>query len=143
MTHVIVIGGGPGGTAAASRAAHLGARVTLVEKGLLGGNCVNNNCIPLTGMLAGVELLERIRRAGILGVQVGEPSIDLEKTRVNVMGIVAELREGIAGLMGNFGVEVIAGEARLNGPKSVVTGDQEIQADAIILATGARPANPP
>lgn len=143
MAHVVVIGGGPGGTAAASRAAHLGARVTLVEKGLLGGNCVNNNCIPLTGMMAGVELLERIRRAGILGIQAGKPLIDLERTRAHVIGIVAELREGIAGLMSNFGVEVIAGEARLNGPKSVVAGDQEIQADAIILAAGARPSEPP
>ena len=149
MTHIIVIGGGPGGTAAATRAAQLGAQVTLVEKGFLGGSCVNYNCIPFSGMLASVELLERIRRAGNLGIQVGTPTLDLAQARAHVDGVVEELRMGIEALMGSFGVNVVAGQARLTGPHSVTVGDQRLDgavpftADAIILATGARPSAPP
>ncbi len=140
---ILVIGGGPGGTAAASRAAQLGAKVTLIEKDQFGGSCVNYNCIPLTGMLAGVELLERIRHASALGIQVGEPTIDLSQTRTRVAGVVAELREGIAGLLGSFGVQTVQGQARLTGPKTVAVGDQILKGDAIILATGATSKAPP
>ena len=143
MTKIIVIGGGPGGTAAATRAAQLGADVTLVEKGYLGGACVNYNCIPFTGMLASVELLDRIRRAGNLGIQVGPPTLDLAQARAHVDGIVEELREGIGALMDSFGVKVIEGQARLVGARSVMVGDQRLEADAIILATGARQSEPP
>lgn len=143
MTQIIVIGGGPGGTAAATRAAQLGAKVTLVEKGHLGGACVNHNCIPFTGMLASVELLERIRRAGNLGVQVGTPTLDLVQARAHVDGIVEELRMGIAALMDSFGVQVLEGQARLAGARTVLVGDQRLEADAVILATGARPCEPP
>jgi dihydrolipoamide dehydrogenase len=143
MAKVIVIGGGPGGTAAASRSAHLGAQVTLIEKSDIGGACVNHNCIPLTGMMASVEVLQRVRRAGNLGIKVGEPTIDLAAARQRVQGIVNELREGIYGLMSSFGVEVVQGEARLTGPKAVVVNGQTLTADAIILATGARPAASP
>ena len=143
MTKIIVIGGGPGGTAAATRAAQLGADVTLVEKGYLGGACVNYNCIPFTGMLASVELLDRIRRAGNLGIQAGPPTLDLPQARAHVDGIVAELRKGIGALMDSFGVKVVEGQARLVGARSVMVGDQRLEADAIILATGARQSEPP
>ena len=143
MTQIIVIGGGPGGTAAATRAAQLGANVTLVEKGFLGGSCVNYNCIPFTGMLASVGLLDRIRRADNLGIQVEVPALDLVKARAHVGGIVEELRMGISALMDSFGVQVIEGTARLVGARTVMVGDQRLEADAIILATGARPSEPP
>ena len=143
MTHILVIGGGPGGTAAATRLAQLGAQVTLIEKSLLGGNCVNNNCIPFSGMLASVELLDRIRRAGNLGIQVGSPQLDLSQARLHVQGIVEELRMGIGSLMSSFGVKVIEGEARLVGARSVMVGSQRLEGDAIILATGAQQSDPP
>lgn len=143
MTHIIVIGGGPGGTAAATRAAQLGANVTLIEKGVLGGACVNYNCIPFTGMMASVELLDRIRRAANLGVQVGSPTLDLPQARARVDGIVEELRMGIASLMQSFGVQVIEGQARLISAHSVMVGDQRLDGDVIILASGARLGDPP
>ena len=143
MPHIVVIGSGPGGTAAATRAAQLGAQVTLIEKDRLGGNCVNHNCIPLTGMLASVELLDRIRRADHLGIRVDKPELDLPRAGARVASIIEELREGIGGLMDSFGVDVIEGEARLVGAKTVTVDDRKIQGDAIILATGARPQEPP
>jgi dihydrolipoamide dehydrogenase len=143
MTHVIVIGGGPGGTAAATRVTQLGAQATLIEKEYLGGNCMNYNCIPFATMMASVEVLDRIRRAKNLGIKVSEPEIDLAQARARFDGIVEELRMGNGALMASFGVDVIEGTARLAGPGKVVVGDRTIQGDAIILATGARPTNPP
>ncbi len=143
MPHIIVIGGGPGGTAAATRAAQLGATVTLIEKETLGGNCVNRNCIPLVGMMASLELLDRIRRADRFGVSVGQPSLDLRQARERVNGIVAELREGIGGLMASFGVAVIEGEGRLLDAQTVAVGERKIRGEAVILATGARLIAPP
>ena len=143
MTHLVIIGGGPGGTAAATRAAQLGAQVTLIEQHHLGGNCVNLNCIPLTGMLASVALFDRIKRASQLGIQVGEPRLNLEQARARVANIVDELREGTGNLMTSFGVEVITGAARLRDRRTVIVGDRAIEADAIILATGAQPIDPP
>jgi dihydrolipoamide dehydrogenase len=143
MTHIVVVGGGPGGTAAATRAAQLGAAVSLIEKDSLGGNCVNHNCIPLTAMLASVELLERVRRAGRLGLHVGDPVLDLAQARERAGHLAAELREGIGSLMSSFGVEVVPGKAHLLDAQTVAIGSQKLRADAVILATGARPAEPP
>lgn len=143
MSQVIIVGGGPAGAAAATRAAQLGAQVTLIEKEVLGGNCVNYNCIPVAGMLASVELLYRIRRAENMGINVGEVSLDLKQARGRVMGVVQELREGIGGLMQSFGIEVLEGEAVLLDSGTVAVGEQELQGDAIILAAGARPSEPP
>jgi dihydrolipoamide dehydrogenase len=136
---IIVIGGGPGGTAAATRAAQFGAQVTLIERADLGGNCVNRNCVPLTSLLASVELYWRIGRAGEMGVQVGPASLNLPGMVARKDRIVQELREGMAGLLPTFGIEIVQGEARLVDPKTVEVGGRRLSASrAIILATGVR-----
>jgi dihydrolipoamide dehydrogenase len=139
MPDIIVIGGGPGGTAAATRAAQLGAQVTLIERADLGGNCVNRNCIPLTSLLASVELYRRIGQAGDMGIQVGPASLNLPGMIARKDRIVQELREGMAGLLPTFGIEIVQSEARLVDAKTVEVSGQHLQATrAIILATGAR-----
>jgi dihydrolipoamide dehydrogenase len=144
MSDVIVIGAGPGGTAAATRAAQLGAQVTLIERAELGGKCINRNCIPLTGMLASVELLARIRQAEELGISVGMPALDIAKMVARTQQIIHELREGLAGLLPTFGIEIVQGQARLVGPRTVEVNGRQLEAGrAVILATGARWATPP
>ena len=138
MVDVIVIGGGPGGTAAATRAAQLGAQVTLVERAKLGGNCVNNNCIPLTSLLASVELFRRLGQAGEMGIKVGPATLDVPGMLARKERIVGELREGMAGLLPTFGIEVVEGDARLVDANTVEVDGRRLQATrALILATGA------
>ena len=144
MPDIIVIGGGPSGTAAATRAAQLGAQVTLIERAELGGNCVNRNCIPLTSLLASIELFRRIGQTEEMGVQVGPAKLNVQGMIARKDRIVQELREGMAGLLPTFGIEVTQGEARLLDPKTVEVDGQRLQATrGIILATGARWAPTP
>jgi dihydrolipoamide dehydrogenase len=138
MPDVIVVGGGPGGTASATRAAHLGAEVVLVERAELGGNCVNRNCVPLTSLLAGVELYRRIGRAEEMGIRVGSADLDLGQMLARKGRIVADLREGMAGLLPTFGIEFVRGSARLVDARTVEVDGQGLRASrGIILATGA------
>ncbi|MCR4406172.1 MAG: FAD-dependent oxidoreductase [Anaerolineae bacterium] len=139
MTDIIVIGGGSGGTAAATRAAQLGAQVTLIERTDLGGNCVNNNCIPVTSLLASVELCWRIRQAADLGIQVGPASLNVPGMIAHKNRVVQDLRDGIANLLPTFGIEIVTGQARLVDAKTVEVDGRRLQATrAVILATGAR-----
>jgi dihydrolipoamide dehydrogenase len=139
MPDIIVIGGGPGGTAAATRAAQLGAEVTMIESSHLGGNCINNNCIPMSSLLACVELHRRIERAADMGIQVGPASLDVRAMVARKDRIVQELREGLAGLLPTFGIEIVQGQARLVDAKTVEVDGQHLSATrAIILATGAQ-----
>ncbi len=144
MPDIIVIGGGPGGTAAATRAAQRGAQVTLIERGELGGSCVNRNCIPLTTMLASVELCRRINRASDMGIKVGPASIDLPALIARKDQVVGDLREGLGVLLPTFGIEILQGRARLLDARTVEVDGVRLQASrAIILATGAQWAAPP
>jgi len=144
MPDVIVIGAGPGGTAAATRAAQLGAQVILIERAELGGNCVHRNCIPLVSMLASIELFSRIQQAEAMGISVGPPTLDAAKVAARARQISADLREGLTALLPTFGIEILKGQARLVGPKTVAVNGQQLQAKrAVILATGARWATPP
>lgn len=144
MTDVIVIGGGPGGTAAATRAAQLGAQVILVERAQLGGNCVNNNCVPMASLLATVELFRRLGQAGEMGIKVGPATLDIPGMLARKERIVGELRNGMAGLLPTFGIEVVEGEARLVDAKTVEVDGRRLQATrAVILATGASWASIP
>jgi dihydrolipoamide dehydrogenase len=144
MPDMIVIGGGTGGVSAAIRATQLGASVTMIEQAELGGNCVNRNCIPLTTMLSSVELFRRIGQAGEMGIEVSAPTLNRAKIVERARQVSDGLREGLSGLLPVCGVEIIAGTARLVGPKTVSVNGQTLTAGrAIVIATGARWAAPP
>ena len=144
MPDVIVIGGGPAGTAAATRAAQLGAEVALIERAQLGGNCVNRNCIPLNGLLATVRLHRQIARAGEMGIRLGQATLDVPAMLARVQRLSAEMRDGVESVLPTFGVDIIRGEARLLDAKTVeVDGRRLRAARAVVLATGARWAPEP
>lgn len=143
---VLVIGSGPGGYVAAIRAAQLGLSVACVEKGSLGGTCLNRGCIPTKTMLASSDLLAAIAEGAQLGVTVQGASADMEAIQNRKNKVVATLQQGIVALFKKNKVEKIAGVARLLDRHQVrITsddGDETVRAKDIILATGSKVARP-
>ena len=139
---VIVVGGGPGGYVAAIRAAQLGLATALVERDELGGVCLNWGCIPTKALLHTADVLRDIQGAAALGIDTGPARIDLQRIVARSRGVAQQLNRGVTGLLKKNKVTVIKGSARLSGPgRVVVDGAQPVTlaADAIVIATGARP----
>lgn len=141
-TSVIVIGGGPGGYIAAIRAAQLGAQVTLVEKGVLGGTCLNVGCMPTKALLHTVEVWEAIATASRIGIDVTEAAINLEKLRRRKEQVVHRLTGGVGLLLNSSKVQVLKGTATLAGEQKVrvrlaAGGEKMLEGDRIIIATGS------
>ncbi len=141
---LIVIGAGPGGYVAAIRAAQLGMKVLCVEKEAVpGGTCLRVGCIPSKALLESSELFYKTRREfGMHGINV-EASVDLPKLMARKDSIVTQLTKGIGMLFKKNGVEHITGQAKFTGPKTIAIGDQDFEAKAVIIATGAKPASLP
>ena len=144
---VVVLGGGPAGDVAALRAAQLGAEAVLVERDLLGGTCVNRGCIPTKALLAGSELVSRLREAAEWGIALGEVGVDWPTMRDRAMGIADRMRSGVEHACATRGVTVVRGDGWLVAPNRVAVetadGVQEISAPTIVIATGSEPARLP
>jgi dihydrolipoamide dehydrogenase len=138
---IVVLGGGPGGYAAAFEAARLGASVTLVEKDNLGGTCLNWGCIPTKTILRSARIAWDARNAAEYGVRLPLADIDEERLLERKEGVVSELRSQIEATAARLKVEVVYGSGRLTGPTTVhvTTGEthRDVEGDAIILATGS------
>jgi dihydrolipoamide dehydrogenase len=144
---VAVLGGGPGGYVAAVRAARRGAKVCCIEAGSLGGACLNVGCIPSKAMLHAGEVFRHIARAGEFGFSIpGQPTVDGVAYMTRVRGVVETVRTGVEKLLAARKVDVIRGRGRLSARDTITVetdaGPQTVQAKAIILATGSRPARP-
>lgn len=138
---VAVIGGGPAGYVAAIRAAQLGARVAIVEKGTFGGTCLNVGCIPSKAYLKNVEIIEHIRNAASRGIIIdsSQIKIDMEKVVQFKNGVVKKLTSGVEALLKSNGVDIYRGVGKINKNKDVVINDSQIiKADKIILAGGSK-----
>ncbi|HZU95296.1 MAG TPA: dihydrolipoyl dehydrogenase [Planctomycetota bacterium] len=144
----VVLGSGPGGYVAAIRLGQLGKKTLVVEKNpTFGGVCLNWGCIPSKAVIHAAELRQEAARSAAFGIGTGAlPALDLPKLQAWKREIVKKLTGGIGTLLKANGVETVKGRGRLLGPNRVhVEGDQkeEIEAKAIILATGARPIELP
>ncbi len=142
-----IIGAGPGGYVAAIRAAQLGLEVTLVEKGLLGGVCLNWGCIPSKALIYVADLKNRIEQADKIGLIVRDVSIDLPKLVQWKSDVVEKLRKGVASLMSQHKIEVITGTAHFTGENSFSVetsgGMRRFEFRNCILATGSSAAELP
>lgn len=141
---IAVLGGGPGGYSAAFEAARLGAEVVLVERERLGGTCLNWGCIPTKTILRSAHIVADTRHAARYGLVATPASVDVAALRARKEGVVDELVGQIEGQAKRLKIEVVMGDGRLQGPKTIgVTAADgtlsEITADAIILATGSVP----
>ncbi|MBI3407070.1 MAG: dihydrolipoyl dehydrogenase [Planctomycetes bacterium] len=145
---LVVIGAGPGGYVAAIRAAQLGLKAACVEKGkTLGGTCLNIGCIPSKALLESSELYHLAKsRFGRHGIAVKGVELDLPRMQGRKNDIVKSLTEGVAFLFRKNKIATVTGVGRIAGKgKVTVTGDQvtELEAGAILLATGSEPASLP
>ena len=146
--NIIVIGAGPGGYVAALKAGQMGASVAVVEKGHLGGTCLNVGCIPSKALLASAELMHHIQHAAEMGIDVaGQTKVNWEKIQARKDKILTGLRGGINALLKGRKVTIHKGSAKLDGPgKVVVMNDgqaEQITADKVILAVGSVPSRIP
>jgi dihydrolipoamide dehydrogenase len=135
----IVIGSGPGGYVAAIRAAQLGMKTAVVEKGAIGGRCLNIACIPAKAVLRVADVLSEVRHAGDFGIKVGEPSVDFAGVEAHRDKVIKTLTGGVSMLLKKNKIDVVEGEASLTKDGKVRVGDDEIDATTIILATGSVP----
>ena len=138
-----VIGAGSGGLSVAAGAAQMGAKVVLIEKHKMGGDCLNTGCVPSKALLAAAHAAQTVRTSGRFGVNGHEPEIDFAAVRRHVEGVI----EGIAPhdsveRFEGLGVTVIRAAGHFTGPDEVVAGDARIKARRFVIATGSSPAVP-
>ncbi|MDE3208342.1 MAG: FAD-dependent oxidoreductase, partial [Pseudomonadota bacterium] len=149
--HIAVIGSGGAAMAAALKAVEQGARVTLIERGTIGGTCVNVGCVPSKIMIRAAHIVH-IRHESPFdgGIKAAVPTIDRHKLLAQQQARVDELRhakyEGI--LDGNPAITVLHGEARFKDSRHLVVqlnggGEEVVMFDRCLIATGASPAVPP
>ena len=142
--NIIVIGSGPGGYVAAIRASQLGKKVAIVEKAELGGVCLNWGCIPTKALLKSAQVFTYCKNAAHYGVAVeGEVKPDFEKIVARSRTVAETMSKGVAFLMKKNNIDILAGWGRLAGEGKVEVDGAVYEADAVILATGARPRQIP
>ncbi len=140
-----VIGAGSGGLSVAAAAAALGVPVVLIEKGKMGGDCLNVGCVPSKAMIAAAKRAEAFRSAAAFGIKPQRPGVEFYQVNDHINEVIAAIapndsRERFTGL----GVRVIDGEARFTDANTVAVGEQyEIKARCFVIATGSMPAVPP
>lgn len=140
---IVVIGSGPGGYVAAIRASQLGKKVAIIEKAELGGVCLNWGCIPTKALLKSAQVFDYINHAADYGISVSGHKADFDGMVKRSRDVAAGMSKGVTFLLKKNKVEVIAGAAKLAGKGKINVTDAEgkssvVEADHIILATGAR-----
>lgn len=137
--HLVVIGGGTAGLVSAVGAAQLGARVALVEKHLLGGDCLNYGCVPSKGIIRAGRAAEAVREAGEFGVRVGDFSVDFNAAMARMRKLQARIAvNDSAERMRSLGVDVLLGHARFVSRDAVEVAGQRLGFERAIIATGGR-----
>jgi dihydrolipoamide dehydrogenase len=145
---VAIIGGGPGGYAAALYGASAGLNIVLVEKNKLGGTCLNVGCIPAKELLETAATWRHVNEAADFGVMVDQPGLDWSVSLERKQKIVDQLVGGIGTLLKGRKVTVLDGHGRLHTGRRVAvsggeSGDIEVTADAVVLAPGSLPRTLP
>ncbi len=142
--NLVVIGAGSAGLVAAYIAAAVKARVTLIEKEKMGGDCLNSGCVPSKALIRSARFLSSVKRAEEYGFKPLQAEFDFSDIMRRVHGVIEKVAphdsvERYSGL----GVEVIAGEARIATPYTVEVNGRTLTTRNIVIATGARPFVPP
>ncbi|MDE3132846.1 MAG: FAD-dependent oxidoreductase [Acidobacteriota bacterium] len=140
----MVVGGGTGGLVSALIAAGVGARVALIERDRLGGDCLWTGCVPSKSLLAAADLAHRIRHADTVGLQPLQPAVNFAAVMGHVRRAIGTIEpHDSAERLTAAGVEVIKGDGRFIGPGHLAVGDRKLRYRRAIIATGSAPGLPP
>jgi len=143
-TNMIVIGAGSAGLVSSYIAAAVKAKVTLIEKHKMGGDCLNTGCVPSKAIIRSAKFMSHIKRSREFGIKKADASFDFAEVMQRVAQVIKKIEphdsvERFTGL----GVDVIEGEAKIVSPWEVEVNGKTISARNIVVATGARPFVPP
>jgi dihydrolipoamide dehydrogenase len=144
--HFVIIGGGPAGNTAATYAARFGAKVTMIERDLIGGAAHLRDCVPSKAMIATGSALGTINDAQRMGLTNVSATLDFDALRRRIGSIGERLEHSTTTLLESQGVKLLSGTGRMVGPHEVVAETEagliELEADVVLLATGSRPRIP-
>src|SRR5207237_6061067 len=138
-----VIGAGSGGLAVVAGAAQMGADVVLIERGAMGGDCLNFGCVPSKSLLAASRVADLGRRGAALGIAYASPRIDFAAVGDSIQQVIAAIapNDSVERFQG-LGVRVLRAEARFTDPRTVRAGNVEVRPRRFVIATGSRPSLP-
>jgi len=141
---VCIVGGGSAGLVVAAGAAQLGLDVVLIERALMGGDCLNYGCVPSKALIAAAKAAQAQRNGAIFGIAPVEPAVDFGKVMDHVAGVIAAIAPNDSvERFEKLGVRVLQEEARFTGRTELQAGSHRIRSKRIVLATGSRPSLPP
>ncbi|MBL0407902.1 FAD-dependent oxidoreductase [Microvirga aerilata] len=149
MSHVLeadlcVIGAGSGGLSVAAGAAQMGARVVLIERNRMGGDCLNTGCVPSKALIAAAHAADAMRRSGRFGINGHEPDVDFLRVRGHVRDVIAGIApHDSAERFEGLGVTVLRASAHFAGPNEIKAGTARVRARRFVVATGSSPFMPP
>lgn len=142
--NLVVLGGGTAGLVAAAGAAGLGAKVALVEKHLLGGDCLVTGCVPSKALIRSARAASEARRAGRLGVHTGDVTVDFGALMERMRSRRADIaRHDAAQRFKDLGVDVYLGEGRFTSETTLEVDGRKLEFARAVVATGAKAAVPP
>lgn len=141
--NLIVIGAGAGGLVTSYIAAAVKAKVTLIEKHKMGGDCLNTGCVPSKALIRAAHKMHEIKNAKEFGIDVASPEIDFKRVMARVHQVIEKIapHDSIARYT-KLGVECLQGEAKILSPWEVEVNGQRLTTKSIVIATGARPFVP-
>ena len=140
---ICVIGAGSGGLSVAAAAAAFGVPVVLIEKGKMGGDCLNFGCVPSKALIAAAKRAHMARAAKPLGIDANV-KVDFARVHDHIRGVIAAIapNDSVERFTG-LGVRVIKGAARFKDADTVVVNDIAVKARRFVIATGSSPSAPP
>src|SRR5688572_4996776 len=145
---IAVVGGGKGGKTLAAKMASAGHRVVMIEKGMIGGSCINVACIPTKTMVKSAKAAALARRAAEFGIRLAFDRVDPSGVRDWKRNVVAKMVERNQANFDSAGMTLLIGAAHFTGPRALEVrlqdeGVRKLTADKVFINTGTRPALPP
>lgn len=143
-TNMVVIGGGSAGLVTSYIAAAVKAKVTLIERHKMGGDCLNTGCVPSKAIIRSAKFMSHVSRSQEFGIKHAEADFDFAEVMERVANVIKKIEphDSIERYT-SLGVDVVTGEAKITSPWSVEVNGKTINAKNIVIATGARPFVPP